>query len=250
VRAWYARLDPDTPTTRAHCYGLLRTIMGTAVTDQKIAFNPCVIRGAGSAKRAVKIRPASLDELAKLVDAMPQRYQAMALLASWCAMRFGELAELRRRDVDLENGVIRIRRGVVRTDTGYTVAGPKSAAGVRDVNVPPHLLPMLAEHLVDHVAPGQDSLLFPAAGGQHLASATLYRHFYAARDAASRPDLRFHDLRHTGAVLAASAGATLAELMARLGHSTPAAALRYQHVADGADRRIAAALSRLAADTP
>ena len=72
VRAWYAKLDRSTPTLRAHCYGLLRTIMGTAVTDGKIGANPCVIRGAGSAKRAVTIRPASLDELAKLTDAMPR----------------------------------------------------------------------------------------------------------------------------------------------------------------------------------
>ena len=45
----------------------------------------------------------------------------------------------------------------------------------------------------------------------HLAPATLYRQFYKARDAAGRPDLRFHDLRHSGAVLAAATGATLAE---------------------------------------
>ena len=69
--------------------------------------------------------------------------------------------------------------------------------------------------------------------------------FYKARG--GRPeDLRVHDLRHSGAVLAAATGATLAELMGRLGHSTPQAALRYQHVAGGRDREIAALLSKLA----
>lgn len=38
----------------------------------------------------------------------------MALLASWCALRFGELAELRRGDIDTKNGVIRVRRAYVR----------------------------------------------------------------------------------------------------------------------------------------
>jgi integrase len=118
------------------------------------------------------------------------------------------------------------------------------------VSIPPHLLPALRDHLVEHVEPGADSLLFPAEHGGHLAPSTLQRWFYRAREAAGRPDLRFHDLRHTGAVLAASTGATIAELMARLGHSTPAAALRYQHAAQGADKRIAAALSELVADTP
>jgi integrase len=81
--------------------------------------------------------------------------------------------------------------------------------------------------------------------GLRTARTTLYRVFYKARVTAGRPDLRWHDLRHTGAVLAASTGATLAELMARLGHSTPGAALRYQHAARGRDAEIAAALSRL-----
>ena len=251
VRAWYAHLDRSTPTLRAHAYGLLRTIMGTAVTDQKIPANPCVIRGAGSTKRAKPIRIATLDELVKLTDAMPQRYQAMILLAAWCALRFGELTELRRRDIDLDDRVIRVCRAVVRTKEGFTVTSPKSEAGTRDVDVPPHLLPALRDHLVEHVEPGPNALLFPAEHGRHLAPASLYRSFYKARDAAGRPDLRFHDLRHTGAVLAAATGATLAELMARLGHYTPGAALRYQHVAAGRGRQIADALSKLAEpDTP
>jgi integrase len=58
--------------------------------------------------------------------------------------------------------------------------------------------------------------------------------------------VRFHDLRHSGAVLAAITGATLAELMARLGHSSPQAAMRYQHQAEGRDKQIAALLSKLA----
>jgi integrase len=179
---------------------------------------------------------------------MPARYQALVLLAAWAGLRFGELTELRRADVDVEDGVIRVRRGVVRISGGYEVAGPKSVAGVRDVHVPPHILPALRDHLVDHVEPGADALLFPAEHGGHLAPATLYRPYYKARKAAGRPDLRFHDLRHTGATMAARTGATLAEIMGRIGHSTPAAAMRYQHIAQGADKRIAAALSVLVDD--
>ena len=80
---------------------------------------------------------------------------------------------------------------------------------------------------------------------------TLYKVFYpgreaAGRKAAGRKDLRWHDLRHTGAVLAAQTGATLAELMGRLGHSTPGAAMRYQHAAADRDAVIARRLSQLA----
>jgi integrase len=199
--------------------------MGTAASDGKISANPCVIRGAGTTKRVHKIRPASLPELEKITNGMPAQYQAMILLASWCALRFGELTELRRRDVvidaDVQTGVIRIERAVVRAGDGYQVTTPKSEAGTRDVAIPPHFVPVVQAHLAQHVDARADALLFPAKHGGHLAPASLYRQFYKARDAANRPDLRFHDLRHSGAVLAAATGATLAELMARLGHSTP-----------------------------
>jgi integrase len=255
VRAWHADLArakgskvKDRPTARAHAYGLLRTILNTAVADELIAANPCRIRGGGSARRVIRIKPASLAELEALVSAIPERYQLMVLLASWCGLRFGELAELRRSDIDAQAGVVHVRRGMVRTTSGRQVKGPKSDAGRRDVTIPPHLLPAVTDHLKRHAQVGAQGLLFPAGHGGHLVPSTLYRVFYPAREAAGRPDLRFHDLRHTGATLAAATGATLAELMARLGHSTPGAAMRHQHASADRDRVIAEALSRLATD--
>lgn len=252
VRRWHADLPADRPTLRAHAYGLLRAIMQTAMHDGEIPANPVHIRGAGTAKRVKKIRPASLAELEALTAAMPERYRPMVLLAAWCGLRFGELTELRRKDIDLRDGVIHVRRAVTRAGGDFVVSTPKSDAGIRDVAIPPHLLPALRSHLADNITGGRDGLLFPAAGDptRHMAPASLYRVFYVARDAAGRPDLRWHDLRHTGAVLAAQTGATLAELMGRLGHSTPAAALRYQHTAAGRDAAIAAALSALADPIP
>ncbi len=250
VREWHAKLRTQTgPTQRARAYSLLRTILGTAVTDDVIPVNPCRVRGAGQAKTVRDVRPASLAELEALAAAMPGRYRLMVLLAAWCAMRFGELAELRRADVDVKNAVVHVRRGVVSTDAGLVVKGPKSEAGKRDVNIPPHLMPAVKAHLSKYVRPAQDALLFPAVHGGHLNPGSLRRAYHPARVSAGRPDLRFHDLRHTGAVLAAATGATLAELMARLGHSTVSAAMRYQHAAADRDKVIAAALSELAAGT-
>jgi integrase len=247
VKAWYAEMDTRTPSLRAHAYGLLRTILGDTVRDGLVPSNPCHIRGAGATKRVHKIKPASVAELGTIVGAMPERYRLMVLLAGWCGLRFGELTELRRQDIDVKEGLIRVRRGVVRVGGEFVVGPPKSDAGVRDVAIPPHLLPVVREHLASTITGGRDGLLFPASDGvTHMAPATLYKVFYPARAKAGRPDLRFHDLRHTGAVLAASTGATLAELMGRLGHSTPGAAMRYQHVAEGRDQAIAKALSALA----
>lgn len=247
VREWYAETLVKQPTLRSHAYSLLRTIMGSAVNDELIDANPCRIVGAGRAKRVHRIRPASVAELATLTDAMPERLQLMVTLASWCALRFGETVELRRGDVDLSDEVIRIRRAAVRTHGGsYEETTPKSDAGVRDVAIPPHIIPQIEDHLSRFVGSKRDSLVFAATNGGHLQPSTVQRHWYKARKAAGREDLRWHDLRHSGAVLAAATGASLAELMARLGHSTPQAAMRYQHAAQGRDREIAALLSKLA----
>jgi len=104
-----------------------------------------------------------------------------------------------------------------------TVATPKTKAGMRDVHIPPHVLPSAKEHLQEFTGSGPEDLLFPALSGGHMHPRTFGKAFDKARAAAERPDLHFHDLRHTGAVLAAQTGATLAELMARLGHSIPGA---------------------------
>jgi integrase len=251
VDRWYAKTLTDHPTMRAHAYSLLRTILETARTrDRIIDTNPCVIRGAGTATRKIKPKPATLDELAVLESKMPERYRLMVPLAAWCALRFGELVELKRGDIDLDDNVVKIRRAAVRVDGGWLVGDPKSDAGIRNVAIPPHIVPAVKAHLAAHVGRGGNELLFPARNGGHLQPSTLGRHFYKARTAAKREDLRWHDLRHSGAVLAAQTGATLAELMARLGHSTPAAAMRYQHAAQGRDQVIAAALSALATAKP
>ncbi len=245
VREWYAGLAEVTgPTRRSHAYALLRTILATAVTDDMIAANPCRIRGAGTTRRAKPIRPATLAELAAITEAMPDAYRAAVLLAAWCGLRFGEVAELRRKDVDLPGARLRIRRAVTNVDGANVVGAPKSEAGARDVAIPPHLLPILSAHLLEHTGRGRDGLLFPAPDGRHLRSdGAMHRAFRAARVEAGRPDLTVHGLRHTGATLAAATGATLAELMHRLGHSTPVAAMRYQHASADRDAAIAEALS-------
>jgi integrase len=247
VKGWHASLDASKPTLRARAYGLLQTIMRSAVEEDDIALgaSPCQVKGAGHVEPAHASRPATLEELETIVAALPPRYRAMALLAAWCGLRFGELTELRRKDV--HDGAVHVTRGVVRAGGAPIVGDPKSVAGKRRVALPPHLRPVLEQHLADHVGAQPTALLFPARrNGGHMAPASLYRVWYPARAKAGREDLRFHDLRHTGATLAAATGATIAELMARIGHSTPAAAMRYQHAAQEGDERIAEALSGFA----
>lgn len=262
MRDWLDHLPP-TPTMNAHAYALVAAILTTAAKrDPRIT--PPAIAGASRARTVHKAEPATIEELATIVENMPDKYKLVILLMTWCALRFGEVTELRRQDMDLQRNRIRVRRAVVLVNRERVVGAPKSEAGIRDVAIPPHLLPAITHHLASHAQPGPTGLLFPAKNGGHLSQSTLNGRsarrrvikgaivnesstaFCKAREAAGRPDLRLHDLRHTGAVLAAQTGATLAELMERLGHSTPSAAMRYQHAARDRDAEIARRLSEMA----
>lgn len=251
VRRWWAGLSPQHPTVNARSYALLRAILSTAVTDELLASNPCRVRAASNPPTKKEIRPASVAELDVLVQEMPGHLGAIVLLCAWCALRVGEVLELRRKDLDLDRGVVKVTRAVSWVRGQPVVGTPKSAAGTREVSVPPHIVPSLRQHLEKHVRSGQDALLFPSMRDQqrHMQPTVLHTAWRKARAAAGREDLRIHDLRHTGATMAAMTGATLAELQARLGHSTVAAALRYQHAAQGRDAEIAAKLSSLARPT-
>ena len=104
----------------------------------------------------------------------------------------------------------------------------------------------LAEHLAEFAEPGPDGLVFPAPEGGYLRRSNFRRRgWLAATRAAGVDGLRFHDLRHSAATLALAAGANTRELMERMGHTSPAVALRYQHVMAGRDAAIAAALDQL-----
>lgn len=255
VRAWYSGLvGAGTKTQAARAYELLKSILRTAVDDGRIKKNPCQISGAASASTGRKVTPPTATELQSIVDAITPRFRAAVILAAWTGVRYGELTELRRKDIEVlegENGgkaiVVNVSRGVTHvTGQGFIVGPTKSEAGVRSIVLPPHVNDIVLGHLAQHVGRFPDSLLFPGADGSgHLGQSAFYRHWNPARVAAKRPDLPWHGLRHYGATRAAVAGATLKELQARLGHSTVAAAMRYQHTA-GRDEELARRMSELA----
>lgn len=245
VRTWHASLSKVTPRSRTKAYGLLRAIMNSAVDDELISASPVHIRGAGAQVRKRPVEPATPAEIELIADNMPARLRAAVWIAAWCALRYGELAELRRKDIDVANHQIKVRRAVTFPPGGVVVGPPKSDAGYRDVSIPPHVWPIIEEHLTTYVRRGPNSLLFPGEARGHLWHSVMGSHFTKARAAAGRDDLKWHDLRHTGATMAAQVGATTAELQARLGHSTSVAAQLYQHAAKDRDRQIAERLSRL-----
>jgi integrase len=137
---------------------------------------------------------------------------------------------------------------VYKIDAELNYDSPKSRAGTRVVSLPDGIATELRSHLERYCDPGAEALVFCTATGGVLTPANLSSAWFRARARINRPDIRFHDLRHTGQTLAALAGATQAELMQRLGHSTNVAALAYMHATQDHSRAIAQALDQHVTD--
>jgi integrase len=225
IREWYASAMRGSGgrTSIQQSYRFLRAVLNTAARDGAIARNPCQITGAG-ADRAKERPVASPAQVVALVEAITPRYRAAVILAAWCGLRRGEVLALHPSDVDLTAGTVTVRRNrveLLESEVAFD-AEPKTDAGKRPVVVPPHVLPLLAEHMSrwaggDRVFVGRD--------GRPMRGDAVRQAFERARRHVGMPGFRFHDLRHTGQTLAASTGATVKDLMRRLGHATPVAAL-------------------------
>lgn len=272
VKQWRARLlesfetrsnDGDMPNKRsngktrvAQAYRLLHTIMAEAVRDEVTRHNPCVLKGAAQVKTAERT-PATLKELDAIAANMPERYRALIHVAAWSGLRFSELAGLRRADTVLvvdKSGVICYRLNVDKQaykigGTLYDGAATKTSAGRRRVYLPAHLTDMFTEHMEKFTGADNESYVFGTRNGTPMMNNSVGKMFRRAREAAGRPDLRFHDLRHTGATIAAKAGATTKELMQRMGHSSMRAALIYQHASENDDMQLAVRMNALVANT-
>ncbi|KUH99271.1 site-specific integrase [Mycobacterium sp. IS-3022] len=242
VRAWHAATLKDRPTYRAHAYGLLHAILGTAVTDGLLDVNPCHIPRAAAARSTRKPTILAVADVAALADAIDSRYRALVLISAWCGLRWGEVTELRRKDID--GDVIAVARGVTHRNGQCHIDTPKSGR-VRAVVMPPHIRDDIAAHLSRFVAGSDDALLFPADRSCHLSDKTFRRYFAAALKSIGHEHIRIHDLRHFAGTQAARVG-NLRETMDRLGHTTITASLRYQGIVSGRDAAVAEALSELA----
>lgn len=245
VRTWHAATLSDKPVMRSHAYGLLHAICATAVTDELLSSNPCQIKRAMKAQRTREPLILEVHEVAKLADAIePERFKAFILISAWCGLRWGEVTELRRRDIGKDCEVISVSRGVTHCG-GCHIDTPKSGKG-RAVVIPPHIRDDLKHHLKTHVENDADALLFPPArGGCHLNDKVFREYFNPALKQIGREGLRVHDLRHFCGSQTARVG-NLVETMGRLGHSTVQASLIYQQIVSGRDAAVAEALSKLA----
>jgi integrase len=160
---------------------------------------------------------------------------------------------LRRRDIDLLHRRINVTRQIVEVGSRFEgFDKPKTDAGTRSINLPLFLCQIIEDQL-ERAQPGPDGLVFVNTRKQppHVSSFSSQT-WKQARKKVGRPDLRWHDLRHTTVALAIANGAHPKAIQELMGHSSITVTLdRYGHlfpslgvqVADGLEETYRAALA-------
>jgi integrase len=219
--------------------------MESAVDAGLILRSPCRVKGAAT-EHLPEMRAATPEEVASLAQAADTRWQALILLAAYSGLRCGELAGLRRKDVDTLHRTVRVEHQLNEVNGHLSFSAPKTNAGMRRITLPDFVVDVMSDHLARWSAAGSDGLIFVMPEGTPLRRENFRKRVWLpACRAAGITGLRFHDLRHTGATLAAASGAPLRAVMHRLGHASAAAAIRYQHRVAGQDEAIADYLDRI-----
>lgn len=246
IRGWHARLLTDGPgaSSVAKCYRLLRTILNTAVEDGLIVVNPCSIKGAGVEPAGERPLP-TLRQVNELAATVQPPFRTLVLLAAFGGLRRGELLALTRRDLDLLHRTVTVRLQRQETKGGSHLGPPKTDAGRRTLVLPASLIPEIEAHLDEWVATEPGAPIFAGARGGPVRVAVWQADWTRARRTLGLEGVRLHDLRHVAGTMAAATGASTKELMYRLGHASPRAALRYQHATAERDEAIADGIDRI-----
>lgn len=253
VREWAADLSRTHAAASVHkTIGVLRQVLAMAVAENRLVVNP-VDKVELPAVESVEQRFITLEQLHALADAAGD-HRALVYVLGTCGLRFGEVAELRWRDVLLDKKTVLVRRSVTLVDSQFVVGSPKNGKG-RTVSLP--------AFVADLLSPGAcDDLVFPDSHGGHMRGTNVRRRWWSdavatarlfpriERNAAGEDvevfDFKIHELRHTAASLAIQAGANVKSLQNMLGHASAALTLdRYGHLYESDVEAVGVAMNDL-----
>lgn len=235
-------------TTVRHHYAVLREALNHALRLQLIATNPAM---AVRPPRYVRQESNVLTEsqTAQLLKASEGTDLYAPLVVATCTgLRRGELLGLRWADVDLESGILIVRRALQATKAGLKFKEPKSAQSRRTIALPAIAVEVLKGHREEQEARKNElgalfedqGLVFPRPTGQPWDPSRFSTRFREFEDALELPRIRLHDLRHGHCSQLLRQGTPLKMASARMGHSTIAiTADLYGHILEGQDRAAA-----------
>lgn len=233
VQAWVTKMvvgspdavppvKPKSATTVIRAYGVLAQILDDAVRDRRILANPA--RGVDLPRKTKKAHVyLSHDDIARLADS--SKHPTLVRVLAYCGLRWGEVVALRVKDVDLIKRRLRVEQNAVRVDGKIYVGTPKSHEQ-RTVPFPAFLAPAITEACKGR---HPDDLVFPDGNGNYMrpphTGLNRVSWLDAAVKAAKVSRVTPHDLRHTFASFAVSAGANVKALQRMMGHASAAMTL-------------------------
>ncbi|MGW4461795.1 tyrosine-type recombinase/integrase [Micromonospora sp. NPDC004704] len=270
VREWdRSMVGVLAPATRAVVFAHLRTILGAAVDDERIAKNPCSAKSVTPPRPVVRrVVPWKLDTVSAIRQGLAERYRPSVDLGAGCGMRQGEIFGLSPDDVDFDGGWIHVVRQVKIVRYRLVLGLPKNDRD-RRIPLPASVATVLRAHFdafppVEVTLPWED----PASDEKvtlRLALTTTRRNvikrntfdeknwrpaLIAAGLAPSR-STGMHALRHFYASALLDAGESIKALATYLGHSDPGFTLRvYTHLMPASEERTRHAIDDLFAPAP
>ena len=240
IQQWWdtydTKHDPDAAGGRYYAYVTLKSIMHDAATEPYpgigrpiIDKTPCTIKAVKPRKRHKTVN-ASPEQLAALADAMDALHPGIGITA-WIlgrlGLRLGETLALQRRDIDVEHGVLYVRRTLTQeydSKTGKTVTTvgtPKSLNSAAPVQFGWNIAKLFEKHLREHVGPKPAAWLFPTKRGTTMTEANYRDRYFnpAKKTVPGLEDYWPHDGRHTAGAYLMDNGASPNMVKKQLRHS-------------------------------
>jgi len=252
LRELFAGVDRAASTKRS-LYAALTDVFACAVTDGLLATNPMrqVKRPTAAPREERDLTAEQVRDV--LVATEKHRWRPVMLILATTGLRRGEALGLTWDDVDLEAGVLRVRRQIVRTSKGLEWGPPKSRSGIRAVPIPPVVVSELGAHATAQkrarLAAGQlwhdlDLVTTTDLGGM-VEPRNFSRWYATIAEKAGLPDTGLHALRHYFATVAIGEGGSPVDVAKLMGHSSATVTLNlYANAVQEGQRRSAATVAR------
>lgn len=228
-------------TSSSKAYKLLSAVLRRAVDEELLTTNPCKVKGAQTAATGRVVMVPTPEEVNAISQAINPRFSEFVLLKAYAGLRFGEITELRRKDLTkvdklAPNGEliacyeINVSRAVTLVGADHIVAKPKSRASIRRIEVTSRLTSSI-EQVLSRIPANPEALLFPSPTGEHQRHDVFMNSWNPALKRSGLSDSNFtpHSLRHFAGTQLAKAGANIAEIKNWLGDSSTSAVMRYVH---------------------
>lgn len=236
VEDWLHKLEADEVPGRTlqMSFEVLSYSFTYGVKRELVKFNPCDNELKPKVE-SVPIMPFSDDEAKKILRHVKgDRLEALHVLAFAIGARQGELFGLQWRDIDWENGTIRIERQAQDAMGLVTIKTPKTAGSCRTVNVPQTAMDALRERrkfALKEKKAGPESFVFPGSRSQVMRRTNFSRRYWTPMLAELGIKHRgYHHVRHTAATTLLRLGNPVHVVSHILGHSSPATTSRvYSH---------------------